>query len=90
MAAKVIYVVFGATALAAAAAAVLALFLDPAERTPVALDHTGPSQLLTSRSTAPLFRDKFVVGHTTERVDRIAMVRDKDLRANRFALWGVR
>jgi hypothetical protein len=86
----VIYVTFGVTALAAAAAAVLALFLDPVERPPVALRNTEPPGLLGSRSTAPLFGDKFVVGQTTQRVDRIALVRDKDLRSNRFALWGVR
>ena len=85
----VIYVAFGVTALAAAAAAVLALFLDPVDRTPVARGNTEPSQLLGSRSTAPLFKEKFAIGHTTQRVDRIALVRDKDLRSNRFTLWGV-
>jgi hypothetical protein len=50
----------------------------------------GPS-VATSRSTTALFPDGIpVTGGTSERVDRIAFARAQDLRANRFARWGVR
>lgn len=48
------------------------------------------AELVTSRSTAALFHEKFEPAETSARVDRIALARSKDLRANRYALWGVR
>lgn len=87
---NVVYVVFGAVGLAAAAAALLGLFLHTVDDAPVALDAPEPVPLLESRSTTTLFKDKFVVGRTSERMDRIALARDRDLRNNRFTLWGVR
>src|SRR5690606_27984737 len=43
-----------------------------------------------SRSTASLFSEPFERAATTERIDRIAEVRARELRQNRFHSWGVR
>lgn len=48
------------------------------------------AELVTSRSTAALFHEKFEPAATSARVDRIALAHSRDLRANRYALWGVR
>jgi len=45
--------------------------------------------LAQSRSTAPLFQAAAVAA-PSERIDRIASARSRDLRDNRYALWGVR
>jgi hypothetical protein len=91
---NVIYVAFGAVATVAAAAAALALVFSPAEPRPsAALRSTAaaPEQsLAVSRSSATLFTSKFKVGRSTARVDRIASVRSRELRKNRFVSWGVR
>jgi hypothetical protein len=53
----------------------------------------APAALIRSRSTAPLFdaAEPFPrTGGASDRVDRIASARASDLRANRFAAWGVR
>ena len=44
--------------------------------------------LALSRSTATLFSEHFETADTTQRVDRIASARERDLRHNRFATWG--
>ncbi len=86
----VIYVGFGAVAAIATLAAALLLFLKPA------LDHGGAGalarDLALSRSTAALFKspDDFDGPATTSRVDRIASSRARELRQNRYAMWGVR
>lgn len=51
----------------------------------------APAALIRSRSTDDLFdpAEKFEVGHTSARIDRIASARASDLRRNRFAAWGV-
>lgn len=48
--------------------------------------------LIRSRSTDDLFdpAEKFEIGHTSARIDRIVGARASDLRRNRFAAWGVR
>lgn len=47
--------------------------------------------LLPVRSTQSLFREPFArTGGESDRIDRIASARASDLRANRFAAWGVR
>lgn len=48
---------------------------------------TGP---IRSRSSASLFHQRFELGETSARVDRIASARGHDLRENRYAAWGVR
>jgi hypothetical protein len=87
---SVIYVTFGAASAVAALAAAFLLFLKPA------LDQTKAGELAKdlarSRSTAALFKspDDFEGVETSGRVDRIAHSRARDLRSNRYALWGVR
>jgi hypothetical protein len=47
--------------------------------------------LVPVRSTQSLFREPFAhTGGESDRIDRIASARAADLRANRFAAWGVR
>ena len=93
---NVVFVSFGVmTALAAAAAVLLVVFFPSAERSPTAAAPAGvaarvPAPRLTqSRSSEGLFDAKFERDHTTERVDRIASVRARELRQNRFQQWGV-
>ncbi|MEZ4225012.1 MAG: hypothetical protein R3B13_28925 [Polyangiaceae bacterium] len=47
-------------------------------------------ELVQSRSTAALFPSKFETGEASLRMDRITAARERDLRENRFAVWGVR
>jgi hypothetical protein len=86
---NVIYVAFAATALAAAAAAAILLSLFPVDR-PALVTAPAEQQMVLSRSTASLFQEKFAVGKTSERVDLIVAARARELRANRFAAWGIR
>src|SRR6185295_19518370 len=90
---NVLFVAFGAaatTALAAAAAAMLLVY--PAEKSSAPSSAAAPpvESLVPSRSTASLFSEKFETGETSARLDRITSAREKDLRENRYALWGVR
>jgi hypothetical protein len=83
---RVVRVSFGASAVLALAAAA-ALVVWTGRRPPSA----GVAALAVSRSTQPLFSDKFAPsGGETSRIDRIAMARAVDLRDNEFAKWGVR
>ncbi|MEO6600166.1 MAG: hypothetical protein ABIQ16_09865, partial [Polyangiaceae bacterium] len=76
----------GGAALAAAAAVLLAILPSPGpESTPDLRAFT----LAQSRSTAPLFEPDSA-GAASSRIDRIASLRRRDLRDNRYALWGVR
>jgi len=84
---RVIYATFGAVALAAAAA--FALFVSRPREAPSAAV-AARSKLLASRPTSELFAERFEPGSSTERIDRIASARERDLRDNRYALWGVR
>lgn len=83
-----------AVLLPCAAAAVLLLLAAPLLRqsvpnqAPVLADLPLLS-LSQSRSTAPLFRED-VPSDPSDRIDRIASARARDLRDNRYALWGVR
>jgi hypothetical protein len=83
--ANVLFVSFGAAALAAAAAFALVIgggfHAEPAPRA---------ARLLPSRSTSELFERQFEQGETTERIDRIASARAHDLRENRYRRWGAR
>lgn len=69
-------------------------FAPPTALTPSRADlaEIAPAALIRSRSTDDLFdpAEKFEVGHTSARIDRIASARSSDLRRNRFAAWGVR
>ena len=82
---NVVFVTFGAAALAVAAA--FALYVGVGmnvDRAPSA------ERLAPSRSTVELFEREFEQGETTERIDRIASARAHDLRENRYAMWGAR
>jgi hypothetical protein len=87
---KVYFVRFGAAALAlaAAAAAILAVTPRPHEASESAPDLPSLA-LAQSRSTAPLFRVD-VESAPSARIDRIASARGRELRDNRYTLWGVR
>ncbi|EYF02047.1 hypothetical protein [Chondromyces apiculatus] len=80
----------------AAAAAAVALFLNPAADSPTAshiLSGSGAqAALIPSRSTSELFDPATPFpreGGESARIDRIATARAADLRANRYAAWGV-
>lgn len=74
--------VVGAAGLVAAAAAVFVFTLG---RAPV-----EPGELRAARSTDELFDQRFEAGQASSRVDRIVGERERDLRHNRFAEWGVK
>ena len=95
---NVVFVAFGVMTALAAAAALLLVVAFPSKDSPMtaaapAAVHPGaseaPAPLAQSRSSEALFDAKFDRDHTTERVDRIASVRARELRANRFQAWGV-
>jgi hydroxyacyl-ACP dehydratase HTD2-like protein with hotdog domain len=43
-----------------------------------------------SRSSAPLFHEPFTLDQTTARIDRIAAVRERELRSNLYRSWGLK
>lgn len=83
---RVIYVSFGAAALAAAAAFAVLVGRGGLE------SGTGAgAELVRSRSTQELFDEPFPRrGGTSARIDRISEARGRDYRANLFARMGVR
>jgi len=87
--AKVLVLRFGgvATALAVAAAVLLTLGQRPRLAPEPELQALTLAQ---SRSTAPLFQSAATAGAASTRIDRIASLRGRELRENRYALWGVR
>lgn len=87
---QVIFVRFASVAAALAVAAAVLLRLSPelSERSTPAPD-LATLALAQSRSTAAFFRAE-TAGAPSERIDRIASVRSRELRDNRYALWGVR
>lgn len=88
---NVIFVSFGAAGAAIAAlAASWFLVVRPALDTDEGRALGAHADLAVSRSTAAMFSEKFETAETTERVDRIANARSRELRSNRYALWGVR
>jgi hypothetical protein len=82
----VIYVAFGGAGLALAAAAALLLALGGLSQKAA---EPASEPLLRPRSTAPLFSERFDAD-VTARVDRIAEVRSRDLRENRYVAWGAK
>jgi len=84
----VIFGRFAGVASALAFAAAIWLWLAPVrhERSPSAPDLTTLAQ---SRSTAAFFHASSA-GAPSDRIDRIASARGRDLRDNRYALWGVK
>ena len=86
---QVIFYRFAAVACALAVAAAVLLRLT------VELPRSAPAPdlaslaLAQSRSTAAFFEAN-TAGAPTERIDRIASARSRDLRDNRYRLWGLR
>lgn len=87
---RVIFYRFAATTTALAVAAAVLLRITPEARkgSEPAPDSTTLA-LAQSRSTAAFFHADSA-GAPSERIDRIASVRSRELRDNRYALWGVR
>jgi hypothetical protein len=80
--ARVIRVAFGAVGATFAIAASIMLVLKTSRPEDVPLART--------RSTQPLFSEPFRPGEASARIDRIAVARASDYRANRFAQWGLK
>jgi hypothetical protein len=88
---KVIYLMFGGLAGAAAMAAVLALVVRGSKEPLGPASAAAAAPMAVCRSAADLFPAGIpTTGGTSDRVDRIAYARAHDLRENRFAAWGVR
>jgi hypothetical protein len=49
----------------------------------------GPRVLAQSHSTESLFAKPFALSSHSERIDRIAQARSRDLRENRYTIWGL-
>jgi hypothetical protein len=87
--ARLLRVAFGASAALALAASVAAVVRTRGEA-PASVA-AAPEAVAVSRSTQPLFADRFpAYGGQTSRVDRIALARATDLRDNEFSRWGIR
>lgn len=84
---NVIALAFGAGAGVLALAAGVALLVRPP---PEAAPAAAAVPVARSRSTSALFDERFTVEATSARIDRIGEARARDLRANRYAAWGVR
>jgi len=78
-----------ATALAVAALVLLRITTTTRPESSAAAPELSAFSLAQSRSTAAFFRAD-AAGAPSERIDRIASARSRELRDNRYALWGVR
>jgi len=74
---------------AAALAIAAAVLLRLGNQLPQGAPAPDLSTLAQSRTTATLFQPASA-GAPSERIDRIASARSRELRDNRYALWGVR
>jgi len=84
-------VFWGSGALAAAAAVSFWVVIDHRDtRGPERASAAATDLPALSRSTAPLFTERFDATTTTERIDRIAWARERDLRHNQYLAWRVR
>lgn len=87
---QVIFVRFaGVVAALAVAAAVLLRLTPELNKSSAPAPDLATLALAQSRSTAAFFRAD-TAGAPSESIDRIASVRSRELRDNRYALWGVR
>jgi hypothetical protein len=87
---QVIFLRFAGVAAALAVAAAVLLELTPRlEQSSAPTADLASFSLAQSRSTAPLFQADSA-GAPSDRIDRIASARGRELRDNRYALWGVR
>jgi predicted dienelactone hydrolase len=81
---RVVRVAFGAAGVVALAASLVLVLRQ------TSLTGEAEAPLARARSTQELFTEPFKTGDASARIDRIAMARASDYRANRFAKWGVR
>jgi hypothetical protein len=88
-ASRVIYAIFGTSGAVAAAAAAWLVFATSTAQEP-ARSADSTATYARPRTTGTLFSEPFRTADTTARMDRIASVRARDLRDNRYAAWGVR
>ena len=74
-----------------AVAAGVALWISAKSNVAIeSFEREGPRQpLALSRSTESLFTKPFESSSPSERIDKIALVRARDLRHNRYAKWGL-
>jgi hypothetical protein len=86
---NLIYATFGGASVVLAAAAALALTFGSVSRESAPSASAPIPTLVRPRSTAPMFAGHFN-SNTTARMDMIASARERDLRDNRYAAWGVR
>jgi hypothetical protein len=88
---SVVYASFGALALAAAAAfGFLLTRPEPASLAVSAAKVAAPARSFArSRTTGELFDAPFAANGATERIDRIASSRARELRENRYLAWGL-
>ncbi|HKO52090.1 MAG TPA: hypothetical protein VJV79_30480 [Polyangiaceae bacterium] len=86
---RVIFYRFASVATALAVAAAVLLRLTAESQKSSAPPELSTLALAQSRSTAGFFRADSA-GAPSDRIDRIASARSRDLRDNRYALWGVR
>jgi hypothetical protein len=84
-----LYLRFGGIAAALAAAAAVLLVASTHSRPESSAPELPALALVQSRSTAVLFQTA-TAGPPSARIDRIASVRERELRDNRYAMWGVR
>ncbi|MFZ5891530.1 MAG: hypothetical protein ACOY0T_10805 [Myxococcota bacterium] len=85
---NVIWAAFGAVGGALALAAAFALVVTPLRKEGAPAPQRS-AELARSRSLAPLLNNEAPRLSPSERMDRIASVRERDLRKNRYARWGV-
>jgi hypothetical protein len=84
-------VVGAAAALALAAGVAVVVRTQEGAQAPAAEPALAVQAVAVSRSTQPLFADRFPqLGGQSSRIDRIALARASDLRDNEFSRWGVR
>lgn len=79
----------GALATALAAAATWLVWVSSSRSTETMAPRVAVPHIYLSRSTTPLFDERFEVGAASARLDRIAAERARELRDNRFAVWGL-
>lgn len=84
---NLILVAFGVTASSLLLAASVALVIGSARERAPAVARSTPS---TSRSLAPLLAADVAQLSASERMDRVASARGRELRENRYLSWGVR
>ncbi|MGC4088821.1 MAG: hypothetical protein QM756_13155 [Polyangiaceae bacterium] len=83
---NVVFAAFGAVGGMLALAAAVALVVSPARKDAPPRER---AELARSRSLAPLMNVEAARLSPSERIDRIAAVRERDLRQNRYTKWGV-